>query len=201
MHDQIYARIEHDEVVQFPMSVNDINTRDNPTDVYFPCFYKAHFPIVPVKLSEKIIETPWILGNVVYIEEYRTTKTVEELFAYLATVAVSFNELGQPYIDRNLITPEIFAAFEEVVKIKVQGILDEFARTRGYDDMKSVCTYSTSSNPTYQTEALRAIELRDTTWSTLYVYFYDIMANTAPVPTSWEDIAAMLPTLVWEVAP
>lgn len=198
MDQQIYARIEAGHVVQFPMTIDDINIRDNPADTYYPCFYKPLADGTQPKLSEKIVEAPWILGEVVYVEQTKTNRSVEELFQYLAQVAVNFTEEGQPFIDRALITPEIFSAFEEVVKIRVQSMLDDFAKTRGYDDMKSVCTYNTSSNPVYLQEALRAIYLRDFTWSTLYSYFGAVMFGQADVPTSWEDIASNLPELTWE---
>ena len=102
---------------------------------------------------------------------------------------------GNISVNREAIMLEVFKAFEIVVKIKVQQLLDEFAATRGYDDLKSLVGYTTSSNPVYQAESARRIYLRDLTWPVLYQYFNDVMSGVQPIPLSWGEIASKLPNL------
>jgi len=199
MHDNIFARIDGGVIVQYPLNIDDINQRNIPTDVYLPCYFSEdHASIAArLKLSEKILYYPKIVGTVVYVDCCTVKKTIVEMFDYLHQVALRLDAENNPYIDRILVTSQIYSAFEEVIKEHVSAELNTFARTRGYDDLRSVCTYYNSSNPTYQTEATRAIYLRDETWSTLYQYFQDVQTGTAEIPVYWSEIQVMLPQLTW----
>lgn len=83
--------------------------------------------------------------------------TEEELAEYVARVAEF--EAGEP--DRRR---------AEIVGL-VERQLDEFARTRGYDNMLSACTYATSKNEKFAREGQYCVELRDATWGKLEEFF------------------------------
>ena len=78
-----------------------------------------------------------------------------------------------------------------------QQRLDDFARTRNYDSMLSLCTYATSSNVKFQAEGLYGVDLRDATWAKCYHILTEVQLQLRPMPTGYADIEAELPVLAW----
>lgn len=83
------------------------------------------------------------------------------------------------------------------VTTETQRRLDDFARTRMYDNILSACTYASSAVPKFAAEGQRAVELRDQTWTKLYEVLDEIKAGTRPVPASFAEIEPELPVLSW----
>lgn len=84
----------------------------------------------------------------------------------------------------------------EVVQATQQR-LDNFARTRNYDGILSLCTYATSTVPKFQAEGQYGVTARDATWATLYQILAEVEAGTRPVPSGYADIEPDLPALAW----
>lgn len=94
-----------------------------------------------------------------------------------------------------------------------QQKLDSFAQTRGYDDILSLCSYATSSDPQYKLEGEYGITARDSTWKRLYEILAQFKEDEptnnqvdpqprlpqAPRPRFFEDIESELPVLEWPV--
>lgn len=78
----------------------------------------------------------------------------------------------------------------------VQQHLDNFARTRGYDNILSACTYATSVNPKFAAEGQYAVEARDATWAKCYEILAAVEAGSRPIPTL-DELLAELPVLTW----
>jgi len=78
-----------------------------------------------------------------------------------------------------------------------QKRLDDFARTRNYDGILSLCTYATSTVPKFQVEGQYGVNARDNTWATLYTILGEVQAGTRPVPSGYADVEPLLPTLEW----
>lgn len=77
----------------------------------------------------------------------------------------------------------------------IQGRLDAFAQSRGYDSGVSCASYAVSTNATFKAEAGRFIELRDQTWAKCYAITAEVKAGSS-MPTL-EQIIAELPPLEW----
>lgn len=86
---------------------------------------------------------------------------------------------------------------KEIVIAETQRRLDEFAQTRLYDGILSLCTYANSSVPKFAAEGQRGIELRDSTWASLYTILAEVESGTRPVPASFDEIEPLLPNLTW----
>lgn len=201
MKEPIFARIEDGQVVQYPMTYDDINERNTPNDVYYQCFFSDDdSPLIP-SLSERVTEKLTIIGTSVYVSKTLVKKTITDMFTYLYDIAAVINEEGVVSIDRSKVSTDVYLAFEDAIKAEVQKKLDVFAREKGYDDLRSACTYFNSNIEVYRIEGIRASELRDLTWYTLYVYFNDVITGVRDLPVSWNDIAQNLPELTWVVAP
>lgn len=110
--------------------------------------------------------------------------------------------------DKWYIQFEVVPMTEEEVSVKKQYIqsdiifrtqsrLDNFAQTRGYDNILSLATYATSTIPKFQQEGQYGVEVRDATWTKLYEIFDEIEAGTRPYPENYESIESELPDLQW----
>jgi len=88
---------------------------------------------------------------------------------------------------------------EELVAIgtgAVQLQLDAFAKTRGYDNILSACTYATSGVPKFAAEGQYCVDLRDNVWAACYAILADVQAGNRPMPTL-PELLAELPDAEW----
>jgi len=187
--EEIFAKIVDNEITQYPLTLADINNANEPTSTYYYCYPSTKPTCDPV--LERVIDEPKVYGDIVIINYRVEKKTLEEIFVTIGLGVGSSITINQ-------VSPELLNAVVVLTKDKVQKRLDEFAQTRGYDDIKSVCTYINSQIPTYLAEAQRALYLRDLTWSCLYEYLTNIQTGAIPLPASCSDIEMILPTLTWE---
>jgi len=86
---------------------------------------------------------------------------------------------------------------QTVIVTATQVRLDDFAKTRNYDDILSACTYAASSIPKFAAEGQVAVNARDATWAKLYEILADVEAGIRPAPSGFADIESELPALAW----
>lgn len=119
-----------------------------------------------------------------------------------------------PYLDGQIVRTMVVAALstEELatmnqrksgqviddLKIEATRRLDEFAKSRGYDNITSVASYANSTDPDYLAEANRAIYLRDRWWRILTTLMNEVLSGARPIPESFDVLAAELPALTWD---
>ena len=80
----------------------------------------------------------------------------------------------------------------------VQAMLDGKAREKNYDGILSLCSYVTSTDPTFAAEAAAGVAGRDAAWSTCYQALADVQNNLRPAPPVAE-LLAEIPGIVWPV--
>ena len=80
---------------------------------------------------------------------------------------------------------------------QVQQRLDNFARTRNYDNCLSACSYVASTNDKFKNEALYCIESRDQTWLKCAEILNEALAGDRPMPQDISDFENELPPLMW----
>jgi hypothetical protein len=85
---------------------------------------------------------------------------------------------------------------QRMIEDAIQARLDEFARTRGYDDILSAATYATDPDPQYSCEGQYAVTARSATWRKWFEILAEVAAGQRPMPTVDEALAE-LPVLEW----
>lgn len=78
----------------------------------------------------------------------------------------------------------------------IQARLDDFARSRNYDNCLSCCTYAGSVVEKFATEAQYMIARRDAHWQAAYQILADVNAGTRAIPTE-DDLFNELGPLEW----
>ena len=72
----------------------------------------------------------------------------------------------------------------------VQAALDDEARSRGYDNVVSACSYAAAPNP-FQSEGQAFVSWRGNVWAACYAMLAQVEAGTRPVPTAAEVLAEL----------
>ncbi len=137
----------------------------------------------------------------VYLIDERTPPAVnrfQKLGSPIWTIKGSMVERSYPVVSK---TPEEIEAdllsLKASITAATQQRLDDFARTRLYDDILSACTYANSAVPKFRNEGQYCVNARDATWAKLYQIMYGALAGTRPIPAGYADIEADLPPLEW----
>ena len=85
----------------------------------------------------------------------------------------------------------------EVLEQAVQKRLDDFAKTKGYENINSATTYISSSVTKYKNEGTHASTVRDSTWNALYQIIDDMNDGKRNQIKEFSEIVSELPTLTW----
>ena len=120
-------------------------------------------------------------------------------------IASEIAAIGDAYENGQFIKPRPPQPSPEEIRTEIidrtQKRLDDFAQTRNYDGILSLCTYATSTVPKFRAEGQYGVEARDATWAKLYEMLAEVEAGTRPMPTGFADIEPELPVLNWPVQP
>lgn len=108
-------------------------------------------------------------------------------------------ELSPEEIEQQRIVSESSARerIKTLIVEAVQNSLDTFAKTRGYDNILSACTYATDIDATFSAEGQYCVGSRGATWRKLYEILDEVNAGIRPEPTCYADIEPELPALNW----
>jgi hypothetical protein len=174
---------------KYPLSFLDIQ-QENPMTSFdatsIPAAYAWVFP-TPTPTYDSLLQ---------YVVEGTPKKTTDK--TYEQTWQVVDKYTTQEEIDAAIAANEkskLDAMVREVTQM-VQNKLDDFAKSRNYDSILSAATYATSAIPKFQQEGQDAVNVRDTTWASLYKIMTDVMTGKRAVPTI-ADIMAELPVMEW----
>jgi len=85
----------------------------------------------------------------------------------------------------------------KVLEQAVQKRLDDFAQTRGYENINSATTYISSSVTKYKNEGTYASTARDSTWNALYQIIDDVNDGNREKIVNFSEIESELPELNW----
>jgi len=110
----------------------------------------------------------------------------------ITTIGQTLAEMG-PTDTKPTPSPE---EIRDAVVIAVQDLLDRTAHERNYDNIFTLCSYATSTDPTFAAEGQAGMAWRDLVWTTCRAIMEDVIAGMRPLPTVAE-VLAELPTFVW----
>lgn len=171
------------EIIKYPYSWVDF-FKENPNTGFPDNVTSSSFSLSPWNVF-RITYTPKPVFDVL-------TQTVKE-----GIPAKIGDVWTQTWVVENIPQSISVENIKNSIIVSTQTRLDDFAKTRNYDNILSACTYATSAVPKFASEGQTCVNLRDSTWIALYTIFEQVIAATRPMPTSFEDIVGDLPPLVW----
>lgn len=191
---QLYARVHMGKVIESNVTELQIMNRGESKSAYMPQMFD--YKPKTVKPYHFLKEVAEIFIDHVQIHYVQTHMDLDQL---LLRVWNTEGDLKRPKTGVVIgdIPAAMVSAIAEASRIEMQDRLDTFAQTRGYDDIKSACTYATSAVPAFAAEGQRAVALRDSSWAVLYTYLSGVTAGSTPVPKNRDEIFATCPALTW----
>ncbi len=181
----MYVKVKDGLVERYPYTPTDL-IRQHP-DTSFPAgalseVFLARWGVYPVEESEPTDCNP-------------LTHRVEE--------GMPFEEDGKwrrswaIYIMSAQERAEAAAHLAEKLGSQLGRVLNEFAKTRGYDSMLSACTYAASAVDRFKREGQYCLGVRDAAWAALEQIMADAVAGKRRPPTDLQQIVGELPKLAW----
>lgn len=186
----LFARVQNNQIVEWPVTQEHITNRGAPLSMFRSIHY-APKPTVPpfFHLNETISlvhGTPTVAYS---ITEY----TLQEVLDFIAIPKVA----GVPNTVAD-VDPLAFQKVTSMARDLIGKALDDFAKTRGYDNIVSLCSYKDDPDVQQDAEARRGIDLRSQCWVNIRKYEQDVVAGVVPVPRYEADILGVIPVLSWE---
>jgi len=105
----------------------------------------------------------------------------------VAEIEANYDTLAAAY-EKQLLMADVASA--------VQSLLDSTAQQRGYDNIFTLISYVTSTNPVFQREGQVGLFWRDRVWEACLQIKNDVIAGNRPLPTI-EEVLAEMPVIVW----
>lgn len=181
----IYAIIKDGIVLNYPLNLQQL--KDLFPNVSFPNLLNdviEELDIYPIELVEQ--------------------PTYDPITQAVAVDGVVFDDVNNVWKQNWKVVNLEESAIENNIKsfvnqhtVAVQNYMDNFARTRNYDNMQSAITYLNCGVPKFETEAQYCSTMRAQIWSTLYGYLAEVEAGIRQMEVDSANVIALLPVLEW----
>ncbi len=191
----VYARLEGNRVVEYPVYGLHIRNRAHPIDWYT----KVEFLPKPELPAFHSYQETLVAQQGGVIASYTVTPlSLNILLSQITPDRRMFpGQEEQAPVDITTLDPALVGRVAELIAAHVQKRLDTFAQTKGFDGILSAASYKGDADPVFNEEGTRASTLRTDTWKAFYAYQDGVLAGTTPVPKTLADIDAVLPALTW----
>lgn len=197
----VFGRVKNGKIVEFPVYRLHIKNRSHPLSWYTPVVELPKPELPAFNCYDRCME---VKDGVIEVSYTVRPYTLQELLGQLRKLPTGENPEELPSIlPITEIDPAMIQQVYSLVSNYVTDKLIAFAATRGYgsqnvDAFTSLMTYADSVIDKFKNEALRGKFLRDQAWANMLSYFAKVTAGTVPVPTTMEEIDALVPELTWE---
>jgi len=174
-----YALIENEQIVEYPIN----SLFDKYPNISFT------LPLEATQFPAGIVEVQAVQAPVVdYTQDVReeTPININGIWNQSWTVIPAPSDEIEKRVQ----------AIKGTLQKAVQNKLDNFAQTRGYDNILSCCTYATSTVQKFQQEAQYCVQMRDNYWNACYTILAEFENGQRPLPTI-EQLLGELPVLEW----
>ncbi len=192
----VFARVTDGKVVEYPIYRIHIRNRAHPLSYYH-------------RIVDAGAPAPDEFGTVDQTLEVHPDNTVHVVYTKRPLTLAEILRTFQVQNPEDPMAPMTAKSISEIDPATVQHVyslagdyvsvkLDEFARTKRYNDFIHLTGYRYSAIPSFAAEAMRGYTLRDQIWANLMNYFTQVTTGAVPVPTSIADVDSLIPAMTWE---
>lgn len=196
MADKVYAKVVNGKIVEYPIFPIHIKNRSHPVEWYSVC----KFDIKP-----ELTDDFHFLSEILTPKFNDVTNKYEVLISYEIKAFTLQNLLNSIYPlndssdkKKSDISEALYNRILELANEEITNRLNNFAASRGYDGILSLCNYKDDSYIKFATEANRGIILRSATWQMAETYLNALNNETVNIPRNISEIYNNLPSLTWE---
>jgi hypothetical protein len=193
MSNKIYGRIVDGILVEYPVYLLHIQNRANPIEWYTEASFEDMPVVPPYHYAREIVK----VKDDKIIVSYECLPI--KLDALLADInrEVSLPLSKQASVNVADLDQDLVARVIVLIKELAQKALDDFAKSKDFDNILAAISYKDSSEPSFAADAVKAVTVRDQTWVALHSYLQDVTNGTQPVPASESEVLSKLPPLAW----
>lgn len=191
---EIYARVVNGQVAEYPVLPVHIKNRAHPAEWYTKVIFQ---PKPVLEAFQYLTEALTVVEGKVYCAYVAKGYTLAETLRFINTNPDQTKSDPDYVVQIEDVPPASIAKVNELARAYAQTKLDEFAATRGYDGILSVCSYATDPLEEHRLEGQRAVELRSAYWVTIGTYMAKVLSKELPVPKTVAEIMVHLPELTW----
>jgi len=181
----LYVLVKDNQIKKYPYTQTDLR-RDN-TNVSFPAGVLPDEVVASWGMFPVLITQPSSYD----IQKQKAVQGTPELADNKWRQTWSLVEMTQPEIEQTK------ASIKDSISRAVQKRLDDFAKSRGYDDIKSACDYAGCDVVKYSTEGAYCKNQRARTWEVLYGIFDQADSGIRRLPDNYDAVEPELPALAW----
>lgn len=145
------------------------------------------------QIIEKVVPGPILKVNGKYTQTWTVTSKFSEFTNSVGTICTVEEQTQAALAEDFIFKTELIKT--QLVQL-VQLRLDNFAKTRNYDSILSLCTYASDPSPIFKAEAEYGIKIRSATWTKFYSILEEVDNGIRLLP-SFADIESELPVLEW----
>lgn len=193
-----YARVENGKIVESYVSALHISNRKHDPRMYYEVVYEA---IPSHTRFQELREVLTIRDRLVVASYVVVDKDINSILNELHGGNKSHlpGEDNEPVADiyLNEVEPDVIEFVLSKVKELVGSKLNDFARTRDYEGIVSLCSYASSTIEKFQTEGQRGVVLRDQCYIAMYDFLEKMSTGVSPIPKNTSEIEALLHELSW----
>ena len=120
--------------------------------------------------------------------------TYPEHGPYDSVVIDKIRKKNGKYYQNFKVIPEELESKKARLKAYVKQYLDETVQEKDYDSIENACSYASSTNPTFASEAQKAIKFRDDVW----VKVYELLNSETLSEMDDAEFMSELPTMDWK---
>ncbi len=183
----VFARVEGNRIVEYPVTAGQIKARKLP----FSYFRQVAFEdAVTAPDYHRVLETVRLERETPVVSFSVEPMTIQEILDTLWE--------GKETLNPTDIPPQAVMTLFTLASVIVTKRLDDFAKTKDYDNIVSLCSYVDDPDENLDKEGRRGRFLRSQAWTSIRGYQNQVLTGELPVPRTEKELSACVPEFTWD---
>ena len=183
----IFARVENNRIIEYPITIAEIKTRRMPFNYFRQVAFENK---VAAPDYHRVVETIRLERDTPVVSYSVEPMTIQEILDKLWE--------GKETLSPTDIPPGAVSVLFSLASGIVTKQLDEFAKTKDYDNIVSLCSYVDDPDPNLDKEGRRGRFLRSQAWTSIRTYQNKVLTGELPIPRNEKELLACVPEFTWE---
>ena len=183
----VFARVEGNRIVEYPVTAGQIKVRKLP----FSYFRQVAFEdAVTAPDFHRVVESIRLERETPVVSFSVEPMTIQEILDSLWEGKETLNPTDTP--------PQAVLTLFTLASAIVTKRLDDFAKTKDYDNIVSLCSYVDDPDENLDKEGRRGRFLRSQAWTSIRGYQNQVLTGELPVPRTEKELLACVPEFTWD---
>lgn len=183
----IFARVEGNRVIEYPITIAEIKARRMPFNYFRQVAFEDR---VNAPDFHRVVEAIRLERDTPVVSYSVEPLTIQEILDKLWE--------GKETLSPAEVPPQAVSTLFSLASGIITKRLDDFAKTKDYDNIVSLCSYVDDPDPVLDKEGRRGRFLRSQAWGSLRDYQNKVLAGSLPIPRSEKELLSCVIEFTWE---